>query len=273
MLYLHSTDVHFGAALTSLEALEALPPPVARGPRHRPVPHAELVSTILAVAKMRHLEPAKTALALNRTGAVLYGCISFAPTPPPSVLLDGVISTTDTGQDARVLGFRSSTDSTFALHGVAGRHVFVCDNLALSGETFAFHRKSTTRLDVEAMVTAGFDRWQTALDALDAQLDREAATRLGPLEAEALTFRLGTQGALPWRVLPQVWDWWQGHVPEDAPDCRPRTLWGWHNCATRVSRTLAPIPSFRASTAIGRLIAHELESRHDDTHPLVLPAQ
>ena len=39
------------------------------------------------------------------------------------------------------------------------QHVMGCDNLALSGQIFAFKRKNTTGLDLGHAIATGFDRF------------------------------------------------------------------------------------------------------------------
>jgi hypothetical protein len=84
-------------------------------------------------------------------GAALFGILDLVPTQVGLLV----------PQEARILslGFRNATDQSLAIQGVAGAHVMVCDNLTLSGETFAFKRKNTTGLDLGDAIATGFDRF------------------------------------------------------------------------------------------------------------------
>ena len=136
---------HCGARKVALAELEAMPDPAALGPRHLPLRHDVLVQTIRAEAGRRGFGIAKGSNHRS-PGASLFGVLDFR------CAFDA-----DSGF---ALGFRSSQDQSLALRGVAGARVFVCDNLALAGSSFAFRRKHTSGLAIDEAVRAGFDRYE-----------------------------------------------------------------------------------------------------------------
>ena len=230
---------HRGARLVSRESLRSLPAPVSLGPRHRPIPHADLVETVLAEAEVRSLTVTKEQYALGRHDAALFGILDF------SRKLDG-------GEAGFSLGFRSSQDQSLALLGRAGVRVFVCDNLALSGDTFAFQRRHTLRIDVEATVRAGFDRYERHSETLTAHVSRLRETAVSDTRAKEIVYDALAQKVVPARLLPEI------HAnyfeeSDERPDCRSRTLWGLHNAFTRALRGLSPARTWSASRDLGRL--------------------
>ena len=141
----------FNSKLTTLDALRLLPEPQPLGLRHHPVPHAVLVDALIGEVERRGYTTRRTQLALGANGAALFGILDLVPTQAGLLV----------PHEERILslGFRNATDQSLAIQGVAGAHVMVCDNLTLSGETFAFKRKNTTGLDLGDAIATGFDRF------------------------------------------------------------------------------------------------------------------
>lgn len=241
----------FASSLVTLDDLDRLPLPAPAGPRHTPVAHAVIVRELIGAVQARgYVLTAPPALGLSRDTMRIFGVLSLrAPA--------------DTSDDAVALGFRGSTDASLALKGVAGKHVFVCDNLALHGSEFVFRRKYTSGLSLAlpAVIDAGIVRWESACGHQARYIARAQETELSPAWAQALMLRLGLEDALPWRLLPQVHEIWSKGATEDVA---PRTLWGLQQAATRVIRELPPAPQFRASIGIGRTLQGWLTGAADD---------
>jgi len=230
--------IHAGAAETTLEALRGLPTPVALGPNHRPVPHAELVEAIQGRIVADGMEVTRTQLAVTASGSKLFG------------LLD--IRGGEAGW-SRQIGFRNSVDQSFGIKGVAGRRVTVCDNMLLSGEEFSFSRKNTIGLTFHGLfilVKEGISRWREQQERLEAGVKRLETYPLGPVDAKGLIYDSLVQGIIPKNLLEPVHANYFG--PEPTEDCAPRNLWGLHNAFTRAMRKLAPQPLFERTVALGR---------------------
>lgn len=231
----------FEAKLTNLPALRALPQPPALGPMHKPVPHAVLVEAIEAEADQRGFAVEREQLALARDGHALFGVLDLAPK-------HGLLKREDRGV---AFGFRNSTDASIAVQGVAGSHVFVCDNLTLSGSVFAFKRKNTTGLDLGDAVARGFDKFLQQTEVLDAEIVELEETPLNDTQAKELAYEVFAERIVPVRLLDDVNRFYFDPQPE-MTDCMPRSKWGLYNAFTRAMRDLSPQRLFGASVALGK---------------------
>lgn len=234
--------LHKGATYVDRAALAALPAPVSLGPRHNPIPHTEVVETLRDACPSFGLEIARERYGLSPDGHRLFGLLDFtSPHPDRSI----------------ALGFRTSTDESFAVRGVAGSSVFVCDNLALSGSDFVFHRKHTTFRSIINVIRHGLERFLGAAAEWDAFQLRMETTGLDNPHAAELLIRLMLDNVLPARRVADAARLYFGPT-EDLPDVAPRTVWGVHNAVTRTLRDVSPETQMHQSSATTAWMARKL---------------
>lgn len=251
MAELMTMNRKFESRLSTRAQLAQLPEPAALGRLHKPVPHAVLVDAIHQEADRRGYTIAREQLAVSKTNAALFGVLDLQ-------LKDGIHQlATQPGQPLTpaqrgiVFGFRNATDQQFGIRAVAGTRVFVCDNMALSGDLIAISRKNTTRLDLGDAIALGFDKFAAHVGALEIQVARLEATTLEDGQAKRLVYDLFAARIIPIRLFDDVHRYY--FAPTDAtPETQPRTLWGLHNACTRALRDLSPIRGFAASAALGK---------------------
>lgn len=235
----------FDSRLTPYAELAQLPDPQALGRLHKPVPHAVLVDAIHQETARRGYTIAREQLALSKTNAALFGVLDLVPTQSGAYALD---------VDPRrgvAFGFRNATDQQFGIRAVAGTRVFVCDNLALSGDLIAISRKNTTRLDLGDAIALGFDKFAAHVGALEIQVARLEQTTIEDGQAKRIVYDLFAARILPIRLFDDVNRFY--FTPTDqTPDTQPRSLWGLHNACTRALRDLSPMRGFQASAALGK---------------------
>lgn len=235
--------LHRGAVHVGFEDLRALPDPMALGAHHKPVRHDVLVETIRAEVAARAMVVTREQFGLGHKGAALFAVMD---------LVQAQTSLVPSGESTGIsLGFRSANDQSLAIRMVAGARVFVCDNLVLSGETFAISRLHTTGLDLVAAVRTGFDRFLTQGQKLADQMTVLEFTALAETEAKALIFDLFSQAVLPMKLFDDV-DRFYFHPTDETPDCQPRTKWGLHNAITRSIKALRPVPAFETTVRVGK---------------------
>ncbi len=219
---------HAGAKVLTLDDLRQLPPPVSRGPLHRPVPYIDLALAFRDALVGAHLDITREQYAAQRDGGRFFAALDLAPRPGASIerLPDG------TGLS---VAYRSSTDRSFAVKGVAGARVFVCDNLALSGEGVIFHRKNTIGFRLWDVVRRGMDRLLASFTTLNMTINKLGEWELDSGQAESMAYRAAVaQRAVPVRLLQGVHEAYFVKGPSgEYPDCAPRTAWGLHNSFTR----------------------------------------
>lgn len=252
----------FESQLTTVDHLRALPEPAALGRLHKPVPHAVLVDAIQTELARRNYAVERQQLALSRNQAALFGV--FDLTVPGT-----------NGQPGRGLafGFRNAIDQQFGIRAVAGTRVFVCDNLALSGDLIAISRKNTTRLDLGDAVALGIDKFAVQSAALEIQVARLEHTEITNGEAKRIVYDLFAARILPVRLFDDVNRFYFAST-NATPDTEPRTLWGLHNACTRAIRDLTPVRGFHASAALGRAFEMHVGPVPADIDPaLVIEAE
>lgn len=240
----------FQSQLATFEQIAGLPTPVALGPRHRPVPHARLIEAFRNEIARRGYSVERETYALGHKGAALFGVIDLGNP-------DGVVSN---GRGLS-LGFRNAVDNSMAIRAVAGAHVFVCDNLALSGDVFAIQRKNTTGLDVLDAVARGFDKFLKHAQAFELEIAQLQAAQIADLIAKRIVFDVFSQGVAPVRLFDDVDQFYFKADYSVAPEVVENrgSLWGLHNAFTRAFRDLTPQRRLSASVALGKVFSGELK--------------
>jgi hypothetical protein len=115
--------LHCGASSVNRAALAAVPTPPPMGPRHKPVPYSDFADLTVDALDHVGLRVIDEEYGLLKDGSRMFGLLEVAPK------LEGLDR--DFGL---MVGLRASHDQSFARGLVVGSRVFVCDNLAFSGE-------------------------------------------------------------------------------------------------------------------------------------------
>jgi len=116
------------------EQVKAIPePPFTK--TWRPVSHAKVIESLEHACIESHIGIEKRYYSLNKTGTRMFGVWDLDYTR------NGTCYS---------LGFRNSIDKSMVVGVVGGFRVFVCDNLALSGQYLQFH-KHTGGLDMDRL--------------------------------------------------------------------------------------------------------------------------
>ena len=232
---------HKKSPLATLKQLKALPLPEVLGEQHNPIPHHLLVEYLQVEAQERGYDVTREQFALGMGGSALFGVMDLMPR--------GVVAAEERGLS---IGFRNSTNSTLAIKMVAGTRVFVCDNLALSGDLIAVLRRNTKGLDIGDALKAGFDRFLTHASTLDLQIAQLQAKMITDLEAKAKVFDVFAQKVVPIHLFDDV-NANYFKPADDMTDCHPRSAWGLHNAFTRAMKNITPTRSFGATVALGKV--------------------
>jgi Domain of unknown function (DUF932) len=204
----------------------------------KPVPHFDLVTVLSDVLNKNGLEITREQFAVGRKGLALFGVME----------LRGMFTNV---ARSMALGFRHSNDKSVALRMVAGTRVFVCDNLALSGDPVTF-RKHTSLLDLFRVMKNGIGRYLDAFRSFNTQIARCEQTRISDDQAKVKLVDLWRADALPISLFSQAHDNYFKAEELQYEDSAPRTAWGLHNACTRAMKALAPTSQFPHLTALGR---------------------
>jgi hypothetical protein len=182
-----------------------------------PIPHLELVSRVEQTLKSNGLVVGTQAHSLSHEGLRYFGLME--------------IQRSESDPDyCWVLGLRNSHDKTFPAGIIAGSSVFVCDNLAFSGEV-KLARKHTTHIArdlpqlVQSAVGKLMDRWHHQ----DTRLATYKLSAIAEPDAHDLVIRACDVGVCPNKLIPRVLHEWREPRHEAF---QPRNVWSLLNAFT-----------------------------------------
>src|SRR5437899_8411695 len=119
---------HCDTNMVSREQLAAIPTPEGTD-TFRPVPHTELVMSIEAILETKGISITKEQFAVRADGSRLFATFDLS--------LEGIAGS------CGALGMRTGNDRTMTLQMLTGLRIFVCDNMAFSGDQIDLTRKQT----------------------------------------------------------------------------------------------------------------------------------
>ena len=234
--------------------------PEAMGTRHKPIPHHVLVDTILDQVTDRGWSVKAMKLGISAKGRKLFGIMDLEgkerwEKPEDEWMYGPTLCAT--------FGFRSSTNETTAIRGVAGAKVMVCENMMMSGEEFVMRKKSTTRLNLPEAVSKGLDRFMQQSKLLHSDIEFKLKQRYCSDErAKVKLFDLFNKGALPLHLFDDVSRYYF-QPQEEHPDCKPRTFYGLNNACTRAIQQLkSPEAQFNCAVNVGRHFELAVKKTH-----------
>jgi hypothetical protein len=135
-------SAHRGATLVTRAELATYEPPEPEG-RWKPVKPSFIVDLMHEELARREIQITQEEYAIQREGNYLLAALTT--------------NWLNTGETAAAIAFRHSNDKSEAMKMYAGVSVFICDNMALSGDEIILNRKHTTRLNVAEELTKAFD--------------------------------------------------------------------------------------------------------------------
>lgn len=213
-----SMMIHRGGRLVSRSLLANVDTPTPTETWH-PIPHHQLLEEVEGALARNNLRIISAEHAIAVEGQRYFGLLQIANGHKES----------DHGW---VLGLRNSHDQTFPAGFVVGSRVFICDNLAFSGEIVIARRHTRwIRRDLPRLVMSGVgqltERWHS-------QTDRYGRYRLtevsDPVAHDLLIRALDAQAITSQQVKDVLRQWRE----PSYPDFRARTAWSLFNAFTHV---------------------------------------
>ncbi len=233
---MNGTLSHANSQLITRADLATIPPPSATA-TWKPIPHYDLIHAIDRQLAVRDIRIKREEFALQRQGARLFGVLDLA--------------LGETEEFCAALGIRTANDRSMALEIAVGVRVFVCDNMAFSGDLIALRRKHTAKFDLNADISRAVDRYQAHLQVFNGQVLAIRQRSLADSDAKVMIFEAFRREILPIRFFPVVADIYFRPGPE-MTDVQPRTWWGLHNAVTRAIKQMAPAAAFEATARLGK---------------------
>jgi len=210
--------VHAGGRKVSLAELGACRVPESLGPRHCPVPHLALVELLREQAERAGLKVAKEEHALTQGNSTYFG----------------VFDLSEGGDWGISLGLRNNHSRRFSAALAYGQRVFVCDNLAFSGEHKVFRRHTREILrDMGLEMGEALSQVENVREKMNKRVAAYSARELVAPEMARLCSELVKREAIPERAWPKIFLEWGGHRLATGAAGDP-SAWGFYNAVTQV---------------------------------------
>lgn len=228
---------HSGAQRLTRGQLAEIPTP-AGTETHHPVPHIEIINSLLETLAFRHINVVRDEYAVSQDGMKLFGVAELEAT------FDGCRFS---------IGIRNANDKSMRLALTVGYRVFVCDNLAFHGDftpVLAKHSKHFNLLDALAV---GVDRMQRNFEPMRRQVQAWKETQLTDSQAKLVIYRAFVEEQLdaPKHLVKDVH---RLYFDPQHEEFTPRTLWSLSNAFTSAFKALDPIPQFKATAKLGAFL-------------------
>jgi len=234
-----SLIAHRGTRLVQPLELAAVETPAPRSATHRCVPHIEVVTEIMEELERRELQVTKETYSLSPDNNRFFGVLDTRDRLMP----DGI---------GIAIGIRNSHDQSLALGIAAGTRVFVCDNLAFTGEVVRY-RKHTLKISARQVVSGAVDQVLEATHREVEWYERLRARVLGEHEAKTTMIdALQGQGCTAQQLQQVVRSYFDGIEKQ-------RTAWSLYNAFTDLYRDQHPAITLNRSRRLNSVFAKVVE--------------
>jgi hypothetical protein len=149
------------------------------------------------------------------------------------------------------IGIRNSHDKSIRLGLTAGLRVFVCSNMAFSGDFASVLAKHTKSFNLIDTLSVGVDRIQRNFEPLQRQVETWRKTQITDETAKLIFYSTFIDGKLeaPRSLLPEVH---RLYFEPQYPEFSARSL---SNAFTSAFKKLDPVPQFKATAKLGGFLA------------------
>jgi hypothetical protein len=248
MTALGTLCLHRGGVRHTREELATLPTPNPTD-TWKPIPHYDLVCSRVDGLQKHDIQITREAYATSgQDHARFFG------------VLDLVIPDLAQPDYAMALGIRGSNDRSMAIQATAGARVFVCDNLAFSGDsgTIVLRKKHTSRLDLSQVVPPAIDAYLERAGQFVLDIEQMKSLELTEARAKQVVYdAFIRERVMPLRYLPNVHRLYFDD-PEQRERFEARSMWSLHNAFTEVVKDLRVMPQQHSGVAIGRYFGRTL---------------
>ena len=175
-----STLIGYNGRTISREELALVPTPPATE-THRPIPHHEIVRALVETLGFRHIGVVHDEYAVSPDGMKVFGVLDLE---------------TEMAGCRFSIGLRNSHDKSMRLAMTCGYRVFVCSNMAFSGDftpVLAKHSKSFSLIDC---VAVGVDRMQRNFEPMRQQVEAWQRSELTDVTAKVVIYEAFVEGKL-----------------------------------------------------------------------------
>ncbi len=231
-----STLISYSGKVTRAE-LAQIPTPSAT-PTHTPIPHLEVVETLIGTLSLRHIGVVGEEFAVSGDGMEMFGVLDLETT------FEGC---------RFAIGIRNANNKRFRLSCTVGLRVFVCQNLAFQGDYTPVLAKHTRNFSLQDSLSIGVDRMQRNFEPMRRQVEAWRRCQLSDEAAKLIIYRAFVEGELEVpRHLARVVH--SRYFDPQHEEFAPRTMWSLSNAFTSAFKELEAIPQFRATAKLGAFL-------------------
>ena len=210
--------LHCGGEKVDFEAVKASVTPEPQD-SHYPIPHARILELAVEGLEKQGLHVVSGEHALDKDGMRYFGLLQ---------LTNGA-NHSDFGL---VAALRNTHDKSYAASMALGSHVFVCDNLAFSGEvTFARKHTRFAMMDMPRLVNDALGRLGTLKRSQEVRIEGYKGAELTDDQAYATIVRATMAKVIPNARIRDVVEQWHEPAHEEFA---PRTGWSLFNGFTEI---------------------------------------
>jgi hypothetical protein len=216
------------------EQLALVPTPPATA-THRPIPHVEVVNTLVEALGFRHIGVVQEEYAVDNSGMKMFGVLD--------------LETTFHGCRFSI-GLRNAHDKSMRLAMIVGYRVLVCDNMSFHGDYQPVLAKHSKHFSLQNALAIGVDSMQRNFEPMVKVVEQWRNSQLSDVTAKLIIYQAFIEGFLeaPKHLAPEVHQVYFNPIHEEFA---PRTMWSLSNAFTATFKTLDPIPQFRLTAKLG----------------------
>ena len=217
--------LHCGTNVATLDEVTAIATPEPTDTWF-PIAHRTIRDLVVAKLENTGLRVVEEACGLWKNGLRAFGLLGLENGGPAKA-------------DYRLtIGWRNSHDQSFPAAGAIGSYVFVCDNLAFSGE-ITFARKHTRYVlrDLPQLIERATGRLVAARFVQDQRIGWYKQTELSNAQAHDIVIAALDARAVNLTRIPDVLAGWRTPAHDEFA---PRTAWSLFNAFTEVEKGVQP---------------------------------
>ena len=207
----------------------------------KPIAHAALIDELEKSLAFRHIQIVRDEYAVTPDGMKLFGLLEL------NAEFEGV---------RFAIGLRNANDKSMRLGMVAGYRVFVCDNMALSGDFKPLLAKHTKHFDLVESLSIGVDRIQRGFEPLREAITFKRSHKLRDEEAHSVIYRAFMENRFPLKLLTTVHQ--EFFVAPSHAEFKQQTVWSLENAFTTAFKELKPVRQYEATARLGSFLNHQV---------------
>ncbi len=231
--------VHAGGLRVERGQVDEIKTPAATETWH-PIPHKRFVDGVITSLDRSGLHVVSEAHAIAREGLRYFGMFQLRNGNNPA-------------DYSLVVGLRNSHDKSFPAGLVVGSGVFVCDNLAFSGEV-QIGRKHTVHIerDLPELIQSAVGRIGDLRRHQDNRIEAYKQARISDSKAHDIVIQALDNRIAPVTYIPRILEEWR--TPRHAEFAQAKNGWRLFNAFTEILKESSLFDRPRATQALHGLM-------------------